>query len=131
MRPTRALALLVLVAGCATTIAEPTSPSSVLPTVAPAELPDNFDAVLRALVDRAELVAAAMNDGDRERAAEELTGLDRVWRRLEPLAAERGRRTRDDTARLVALAVTAVERNRPADADKAVRFLSLLLDGAD
>lgn len=126
----RALAILALVgAGCATTVVETTNESDVVTTVEAAALPDDLRSLLGVLVERTARVASAMNDGDRDGAAERLAEIGPVWERVEPLAAARGRDFRNDVARLVEMATSAVERNRPADADKALRFLSLLLDG--
>jgi hypothetical protein len=126
----RALAIVALVgSGCATTVVETAPEPTVVTTGQPSVLPDDLESLLGLLVERAGEVASAMNAGDRDRAAERLADLGPVWERIEPLAAERGRVFRNDVSRLVEMATSAVERNRPADADKALRFLSLLLDG--
>jgi len=126
----RTLAILAFVgSGCATTVVENVPEPTVVTTLEPSVLPDDLTTLLGLLVERADEVASAMNAGDRDRATERLAELGSVWERIEPLAAERGRVFRDDVSRLVEMATSAVERNRPADADKALRFLSLLLDG--
>lgn len=126
----RTLVLLSIVgAGCATTVVETEPATTIAAVVEPDALPDDLGSLLGVLVERTADVASAMNAGDRDAAAERVTRLGPVWERIEPLAAQRGREFRNDVSRLVEMATSAVERNRPADADKALRFLSLLLDG--
>jgi hypothetical protein len=42
-------------------------------------------------------------------------------------ATDRGRQFADDLRRIVDFAVTSVVRNRPADADKGLRFIDLFI----
>lgn len=72
-------------------------------------------------------MSAALAEGDRSRAREELAYIERIWSALEPQLAGLGEQFVEDARRVVDLAVTAAERNRPADADKALRFIELVI----
>jgi hypothetical protein len=71
-----------------------------------------------------------MVDGDRARARAELAVLEELGDALAPRVARASEQLAADLARVLDLARTAVERNRPADADKAVRFLPLVAASA-
>ena len=72
-------------------------------------------------------MSEALGEGDRNRAREELDYAEQIWVALEPQIAGLGDQFVEDARRVVDLAVTAVERNRPADAGKALRFIELVI----
>ena len=72
-------------------------------------------------------MSEALGEGDRNRAREELDYVEQIWVALEPQIAGLGDQFVEDARRVVDLAVTAVERNRPADAGKALRFIELVI----
>jgi hypothetical protein len=73
-------------------------------------------------------VSTALSDDDRSRAREELERIEDIWRALEPQITAYGKQFVEDVRRLIDLAVSAVERNRPADAGKALRFVDFVIE---
>ena len=67
-------------------------------------------------------------DGKTSDAQVRVAQADAIMIVLEPLVQETRIDIVDDLKRIVALFHTAVERKRPADADKALRFSALMLD---
>lgn len=59
---------------------------------------------------------------------EQIALIESIWRAVEDSVLAADPAAADSLARLVALAQTAVERNRPADADKAARFADQVID---
>ena len=114
-------------AGCATTIVD-VAPSSTAPeTTVSATVPSGSDEKLMDLLGASMgRIAEALGDRDRSSARSALADAEAAWRVLQPRLLARSAQLEEDAQRLVDLAATAVERNRPADADKAMRFLSLL-----
>jgi hypothetical protein len=119
--------------GCATTvIEEPTAADVTTTTVA---VLDIESASLRelggVLAERVDALSAATFAGDKTLARSVLADIDTVWTALSdgiraelPMLADQ---LLYDFERVIALCRTSVERNRPADADKALRFLPLAL----
>ena len=70
------------------------------------------------------LVAAKDNAPARER----LQNVESIWIALEPQLTALNNDTNVDVERIVNLVRSAVRKKRPADADKAARFLSLVID---
>lgn len=127
--PHRALALLVVavVPGCATTIVDVAPTSTAPETTVAATVPSGSDDELMGLLGASMgRIAEALGNRDRSAARAALADAEAAWRVLEPRLLARSAQLEEDAQRLVDLAETAVTRNRPADADKAMRFLSLL-----
>jgi hypothetical protein len=125
----RSLALLVVatVSGCATTIVDVAPTSTATETTVAATVPSGSDDELMALLGASMgRIAEALGDRDRSAARTALADAEAAWRVLEPRLLARSAQLEEDAQRLVDLAATAVTRNRPADADKAMRFLALL-----
>ena len=76
-------------------------------------------------------LSLAITNEDRTRAKTTLATLLNVWGALQPQIVAEGGETVDQTVvdmqRIVDLASSSVQRTRPADADKALRFLDLLI----
>ena len=123
-------ALLLTSTGCATTInlAAPTTLAqpavTTLPTGSTAELFGQMKSTLSEL-------SLAITNEDKSRAKTTLATLLNVWGALQPQIVAEGGETVDQTVvdmqRIVDLASSSVQRTRPADADKALRFLDLLI----
>ncbi len=115
--------------GCATTIVDvaPTStaPDSTVAATVPSGSDEELMGEIGASMGR---IADALGARDRAAARQALAELEAAWRVLQPRLLARGAQLEEDARRLVDLASTAVTSNRPADADKAMRFLSLLRD---
>lgn len=114
----------LFLSSCATRVIETVATSVV---VAQATIPSGsvrqlFDQV----VAETERLSAAMNKADSAGARQHLASIDSIWLAMQPLAQDLGDQTLEDLQRMIDLVHTSVERNRPADADKALRFLLLL-----
>ena len=116
--------------GCATTInlaaqttlAQPAV--TTLPTVTTAELFGQLKSTLSEL-------SLAITNQDKPRAKTTLATVLNIWGALQPQIVAEGGETVDQTVldlqRIIDLASSSVQRTRPADADKALRFLDLVL----
>ncbi len=114
-------------ASCSTAIVDtaPTTtlvpPTTVIPTGTATELFDQLQATLGEL-------SKAISDSDRAMAKVKLAEIEEIWKVLQPQIAERGDQFIQDMQRIIDLAISSIERNRPADADKSLRFLSLVIE---
>ena len=114
-------------AACSTTIVDtaPTTtlvpPTTVIPTGTATELFDQLQATLGE-------VSKAISDSDRAMAKVKLAEIEEIWKVLQPQIAERGDQFIQDMQRIIDLAISSIERNRPADAVKSLRFLSLVIE---
>ena len=116
--------------GCATTInlAAPTTLAqptvTTLPTGTTAELFGQMQSTLSDL-------SLAITNEDKSRAKTTLATVLNIWGALKPQIEAEGGETADQTVvdmqRIVDLASSSVQRTRPADADKALRFLDLVI----
>lgn len=116
--------------GCATTInlAAPTTLAqpavTTLPTGTTVELFGQLKSTLSEL-------SLAITNEDKPRAKTTLATVLNIWGALQPqIVAEGGETVNqkvEDMQRIVDLATSSVQRTRPADADKAVRFLDLVI----
>jgi hypothetical protein len=59
---------------------------------------------------------------------ERIVTIEALWKAVQPTVASSDADAADAIGRMVELAKTAVERNRPADADKAARFAGQVID---
>jgi len=122
--------LIIASSGCATTInlAAPTTlvqPAvTTLPTGTTAELFGQMKSTLSDL-------SLAITNEDKPRAKTTLATVLNIWGTLQPQIVAAGGETVDQTVldlqRIVDLASSSVQRTRPADADKALRFLDLVI----
>jgi len=114
-------------ASCSTTIVDsaPTTtlvpPTTVIPSGTATELFDQLQATLGEL-------SKAISDSDSAMAKVKLAEIEEIWKVLQPQIAERGDQFIQDMQRIIDLAISSIERNRPADADKSLRFLSLVIE---
>lgn len=72
----------------------------------------------------------AVVDKDRETMDRKVAQTDAIWKVLEPQIRESGVDLVEDVQKIVDFVHTAVKRIRPAEADKAVRFLGLIMETA-
>lgn len=134
MRLIRAAVLLGLLAvgvsSCATTInlSAPTTLLQPAVTTLPTGTATELFGQLKTSV--AEL-SVALTDQDKTRAQTTLDTVLNIWDALRPQISGAGGATVDQTVvdmqRIIDLATSSVERTRPADADKALRFLDLVI----
>lgn len=123
-----AVAATFVLGGCATTIeggaTTTTSPASTTTTIPRGTVTELFGAILS-------IGGGLGNDiasGEMQIARAKLADIRATWQAITPQIANLGKDTNDDLQRLVTLYSTAVERKRPADADKATRFLELAIE---
>ena len=123
--------------GCATEVIELDAPATTVDgqgdsTISPSISSDatlaELTVVLRNEVD---LLGQAIFVTDRDAAREHLVNINTAWAYIEPLIVAQYGELADqltyDLRRVIELARSAVERNRPADAGKANAFLRLAL----
>ena len=123
-------ALIAVASSCATTInlAAPTTLAqptvTTLPTGTINELFGQMQSTLSEL-------SLAITNEDKPRAKTTLATVLDIWGALQPQIVAEGGETADQTVedvqRIVDLASSSVQRTRPADADKALRFLDLVI----
>jgi hypothetical protein len=124
-----ATASVSMLAGCATTIENGsattgTTPASTTTTIPRGTVSELFDAMLT-------LGGGLGNDiasGEMQTARAKLADIRATWQAITSQIADLGKDVNDDLQRLVTLYDTAVERKRPADADKATRYLDLAIE---
>ena len=128
-----ALAACLLVSGCATEVIESkltttTADGASLTTIA-SLAGEELPALVEVMRDETEALSRALFADDKAAARASLARIDEAWSFAEPIIVARFGELDDqltyDLRRVVELARSAVKRNRPADADKAVAFLRL------
>ncbi|MFM7894212.1 MAG: hypothetical protein ACKO8P_10445 [Actinomycetota bacterium] len=91
----------------------------------------NLDELVTVLQVEMSALSRAVLDSDEAAARAHLDRINQAWVHAEPLIVAKFGELADqityDLRRVVELARSAVERNRPADADKAVSFLRLAI----
>ena len=123
-------ALIAVASSCATTInlAAPTTLAQPTVTTLPTGTTIELYAQLKSTLTDLSL---AITNEDRPRAKTTLATVLDIWGVLKPQIDAEGGETADQTVedmqRIVDLASSSVQRTRPADADKALRFLDLLI----
>ena len=135
MRRVALVAAALACAGCATTVTDSARGGDAPPTTVPVTAPAVDDAtptaeIFAEMAATAARLTEAMADGDRTAARAHLAVLEALGDALAPRVARASEQLAADLARVLDLARSAVERNRPADADKAVRFLPLVAAAA-
>jgi hypothetical protein len=114
-------------AACSTTIVDtaPTTtlvaPTTVVPSGTATELFDQLQTTIGEL-------SKSISDNDRAMAKVKLAEIEEIWKVLQPQIVDRGDQFIQDMQRIIDLAISSIERNRPADADKSLRFLSLIIE---
>ncbi len=73
----------------------------------------------------------AIVDGDTKTYTQRMEITDSIWKVLEPQIRDANIDIVEDVQRVVNLVHTAVERKRPADADKANRFVTIIKNSAE
>ncbi len=121
------LATAVLLTGCATTIIDtaPTTTAVAPTTTIPSGTNDELLEQMRLTLSD---ISTAMSASDKTKAKSLLANLQLAWDVLQPQIADKGEQLTQDLQRLIDLADSAVTRNRPADADKALRFMQIVIE---
>ena len=115
--------------GCATTIVstDTTAPAVTVATTTTLPSGDALELMKNIAAAGADL-GNSVADGRSEEARAALATAQANWTVLEPQLQKLKLDVIEDLRRIIDLMTTAVERKRPADADKANRFLSLVID---
>jgi len=121
------LATAVLLTGCATTIIDtaPTTTAVAPTTTIPSGTNDQLLEQMRLTISD---ISTAMSASNKTKAKSLLANLQLAWEVLQPQIADKGEQLTQDLQRLIDLADSAVTRNRPADADKALRFMQIVIE---
>lgn len=129
--------LTFLTSGCATTINE-SAPSTIAENDKADSNAEKIISTIDPILGRDELLTEmlqsvnalsdAMQESDRKIATKHLDQINLINDAVRPKILELSDQLAADLDRVVALAKSSVERNRPADADKALRFLPLIID---
>jgi hypothetical protein len=118
---------LVSLTSCATTFIDtaPTTTAVAPTTTIPSGTPDELFAQMQQTI---ALLSKALSESNKGVARLRLAEIESIWSTLKPQVAERGDQFVQDIQRIVDLAISSIERNRPADADKSLRFLTLVIE---
>ena len=120
---------MALLSSCATTYnsgatSTTTSPSASTTTTIPRGTTEELFAQL---LETGKELGNDIAQGDMSTARTKLADIKAIWIGIQPQIAQATQDLLDDTQRMMNLFITAVERKRPADADKAMRFLPSLI----
>lgn len=130
-----ACALVALLASCSpTTIVDDLATTTTAPNATTTTLAaptGTIPELLQQLVDVSVGLGDAIVERDSSLANARLSRAVAIGEALEPKIREAGVDLVEDVQRIVGLVRTAVERKRPADADKAMRFAILVKDAAE
>ena len=122
-----------LLSGCATTINE-SAPTTLADnvvtetTIATIDQQLSTEELLGQMLITINALSEAMQKSDRETATKKVDQILLITNAVRPKILTLSDQLTADFDRVVALAKSSVERNRPADADKALRFLPLIID---
>ena len=131
MKATPTLAILAVslisLTSCATTIIDtaPTTTAVAATTTLPSGTPDELFAQMQETI---AFLSKALSESNKGVAKVRLAEIESIWSTLKPQVTDRGDQFVEDIQRIVDLAISSIERNRPADADKSLRFLTLVME---
>ena len=120
----------IALTSCATEITGSTE-STVAPvttTTIPAAPTGSIISLLEQLLPVADGLGQAVVDGDSKVFKEKVAQADAIMLAIEPLIRESKIDVLESVQRVVDLIHTAAEKKRPADADKALRFIPLIIE---
>ncbi len=124
------LSLAVVISSCTTVINETTNdeqPDDTVEVVTSTTIPQgDITSLIDQLVTSANGLGEAIANRQNLRARQQVSDAEAIWIALEPQLRDAGIDVVEDLDRMVELMQTAVDRKRPADADKAYRFISLI-----
>ncbi len=126
------LATVVVLSSCSTVIndtASTESPEDTIAVITTTTIPSgDITSLLLQLVTTANGLGEAIANRQDDQARQQAADASAIWTALQPQLLDSGIDVVEDLDRMVELIQTAVERKRPADADKAFRFISLIAD---
>lgn len=120
----------IALTSCATTITGSTESTVALAstTTIPVKPTGSIISLLEQLLPVADGLGQAVVDGDSKVFKEKVAQADAIMLAIEPLIRESKIDVLESVQRVVDLIHTAAERKRPADADKALRFIPLIIE---
>ena len=120
----------IALTSCATEITGSTESTvaAVTTTTAPVAPTGSIISLLEQLLPVADGLGQAVVDGDSKVFKEKVAQADAIMLAIEPLIRESKIDVLESVQRVVDLIHTAAERKRPADADKALRFIPLIIE---
>jgi len=120
----------IALTSCATEITGSTESTvaAVTTTTAPVAPTGSIISLLEQLLPVADGLGQAVVDGDSKVFKEKVTQADAIMVAIEPLIRESKIDVLESVQRVVDLIHSAAERKRPADADKALRFIPLIIE---
>ncbi len=122
-----------LLSGCATTINE-SAPTTLADNVVTETTTLSVDQqlsteeLLTQMLTTVNALSEAMQKSDRKTAGNTVDQILLISKIVRPRILNLSEQLAADFDRVIELAKSSVERNRPADADKALRFLPLIID---
>ncbi|MFM8852856.1 MAG: hypothetical protein ACKOGL_06630, partial [Acidimicrobiaceae bacterium] len=125
-----------LLSGCATTINE-SAPTTLADnvvaetTIVTVDQQLSTEELLAQMLTTVNALSDAMQKSDRQTATKKVDQILLIGEAVRPKILTLSDQLTADFDRVVALAKSSVERNRPADADKALRFLPLIIDSLE
>jgi len=120
----------IALTSCATEITGSTESTvaAVTTTTAPVAPTGSIISLLEQLLPVADGLGQAVVDGDSKVFKEKVAQADAIMLAIEPLIRESKIDVLESVQRVVDLIHSAAERKRPADADKALRFIPLIIE---
>jgi hypothetical protein len=120
----------IALTSCATTITGSTDSTvaAASTTTIPVIPTGSIISLLEQLLPVADGLGQAVVDGDSKVFKEKVAQADAIMLAIEPLIRESKIDVLESVQRVVDLIHTAAERKRPADADKALRFIPLIIE---
>lgn len=129
------IGLVVLLGACSATIedgADQAFGSTTVPTVVATTIPSGgIDTLFGQILDSGAELGNDVASGDMRTARAKLADIEATWQGIEGQLGAFSDDVQADLERLVDLFTTAVQRKRPADADKAMRYLPMALEALD
>lgn len=129
------VALVSLLGACSTTIedgAEEAFASTTAPPPTSTTIPTGgIDTLFGRILDAGAELGNDVASGDMGTARAKLADIEATWQGIEGQLGAFNDDVKADLERLVDLFTTAVVRKRPADADKAMRYLPMALEALD
>ncbi len=126
------VSLIVIASSCATTINESAVTTIVSNAESTTQATINSQLTTDELLDQLLLavddLSQSMQKVERKQVTQQLARVVSLSDAIRPKILATSDQLATDFDRVINLAKSAVERNRPADADKALRFLSLVID---
>lgn len=130
--PSRAVSVLLcagVLSSCSTTILDTINTTTTSSVVTTTTIPaGDIPALLAQLLGNTEGLGSAIVAKDKAVTSARLRDVESVWIALRPQLLELPNDLATDIERIVDLVRSAVNKKRPADADKAQRFLSLIVE---